>query len=119
MIVRIALGHRGGVGAARVAGADRPDRLVGDDQPGRDGRRGAGRAARRGAGDRRRLLVAGLALGQLLADAQDRAQAGVDGTAELPADQLVGLPASRRRSEWPMITHVARPASMGAEISPV
>ena len=33
----------------------------------------------------------GLALGELLADAQDRAQAGLDRPAELAADQLVGL----------------------------
>ena len=37
------------------------------------------------------ILVAGLALAELLADAQDRAQPGLDRPAELAADQLVGL----------------------------
>ena len=36
-------------------------------------------------------LAARLALGELLADAQDRAQARLDRAGELPADQLVGL----------------------------
>ncbi len=89
------LGHRRRVGARGVApGADRPDRLVGDDQarprPARAGSCAGEGAARAGVA-RPPTAAPGLALGELLADAQDRAQPGVDGAAELPADQLVGL----------------------------
>ena len=34
---------------------------------------------------------------------------------ELAADELVGLAGPRRRSEWPTITHVASPSSIGAD----
>ncbi len=37
------------------------------------------------------ILFAGFALGELLADAQDRAQAGIDRPAELAADERIGL----------------------------
>ena len=47
------------------------------------------------------ILLAGLTLGQLLADTQDRAQAGVDGPAQLAADLLVGL--ARRRGGAPSV----------------
>ena len=75
------VGHRGGVGAARVAaGPDRPDRLVGDDEVAEV--RGVGRPAggqrpaQLGVDDR--LRPTGLAVRQLLADAQDRPQARLD-----------------------------------------
>ena len=42
------------------------------------------------------VLVARLAFLQLLADAQDRAEAGLDGATELATDELVGL--ARRRA---------------------
>ena len=63
--------------------------------------------------------LARLALLELLPDAQDRAQAGVDGAAELAADELVGLggvaPALGVADDDP----VASPTSIGAETSPV
>jgi hypothetical protein len=63
--------------------------------------------------------AAGLTLGQNLADAQDRAQTGGDGPASfLPISSSLSN-SSRRRSEWPRMTHVASPASIDAEISPV
>ena len=65
------------------------------------------------------VLVARLALGQLLADAQDRPKPGVDRPASFRPMSSSLSPASRRRSEWPTMTHVARPASIGAETSPV
>ena len=63
-------------------------------------------------------VAARLAVGELLADAQDRAQAGTDGTPQLAADQLVGLARVAPRSvadDDPF----ASVASIGAEISPV
>ena len=116
------VGHRRGVHAGRVAArADRPDRLVGDDEPGLRG------AARLDPGERPADLPIdhvdrppGLAIGQLLADAQDRSQARrrAPGRPCAPMSSSVS-PASRRRSECPTITHVASPASIGAATSPV
>ena len=87
------LGHVRGILAAGVpAGPDGPDGLVGDDQAGRRQRgrivpgEGAGQLPTDDVD-----LAPGLALRELLADAQDRAQARLDGPAELAADQLVGL----------------------------
>ena len=116
------VGHRGRVPAARVpAGPDRPDRLVGDDQAGRR---------------ERRRVVAGEGAAQL---ALDDGRPGARPRARPAARRRTGSgagrrrrarpsfrpmsssvsPASRRRSEWPTMTQVARPASIGAEISPV
>ena len=60
------------------------------------------------------VLAAGLALGELLTDTQDRPQASIARPSLRPICSSVS-PASRRRSEWPTITHVARPTSIGAE----
>jgi hypothetical protein len=72
-------GHLRGIRAARVAARpDRPDRLVGDAQPGHRRRsrpRAGGAGSPAAAVDD--LAAARLAIGQLLADAQDRAQAGL------------------------------------------
>ena len=94
------VGHRRGIGPGRVPpGPDRPDRLVGDDRATRV-------EVRRGVADRRvaegrqdpvdlaadhRLGPTGLALVELLADAHDRPEAGLDRPAQLATDELVGL----------------------------
>ena len=102
-----------------AAGADRPDGFVRDDQPaGGDRGRVCPPSAPRSWPGRRRP-PAGLALCEIFADAQDRAQAGIDRPAELAAISSSVSPASRRRSEWPTITHDASPTSIGAETSPV
>ena len=89
------VGHGRGVrAAARSAGADRPDRLVGDDDAARrasasgsrpcEGARPAGRRTTSSAS-------AGLAIGEHLADAQDGPQAARPRRGRASADQLVGL----------------------------
>ena len=122
------VGHRGGVGAAGVAArADRPDRLVGDDQAGRRQRApGRGRpSAPRSCASTTSRCPARPRGRELLADAQDRPQAGLDRPAELAADQLVGLagvPAAlgvadddprreARRASAPRSRRCRRPAS--------
>ena len=89
------VGHRRRIGARGVpAGADRPDRLVGDDQAGgREGGRVVRRRARRAAGVATTSSGStGLALRELLADAQDRR-----GGPRRPPDRACGRSARRSR----------------------
>ncbi len=85
--VRVHGGDVGGRGGA--PGADRPDRLVGDHRVGR--RKPVGqRAAQLPADDG--LGPAGLALGQRLADADDRDQAGTMRRGRFRRDRRIALP---------------------------
>ena len=87
------VGHRGGVDAGGVApGPDRPDRLIGDHEAARE------RLLRLDVGERTAHLPidhvdgpTSLAVGQLLADAQDRSKPSVECPGDLPGDQRVGL----------------------------
>ena len=99
-------------GARGAAGADRPDRLVGD----RAGDAGVprtalqhGRHLARDHFDR----AARLALAQRLADAHDRRQAGRQSPPALAATVSSFSAKNARRSEWPTITYsaAARPAA--------
>ena len=107
--------HDGHVLRARcLAGADRPDRLIGHH---------AGKAFRQAArqlpADHFRLLSA-LALGFGLADTDDRVQPRRDGRDRLLAHQFVGFPMVLAPFGMAKITQLApESASIGAEISPV
>src|SRR5206468_4932552 len=86
-------GHSRGVGPAGIpARADRPYRLVRDDQPGRleVRRRVAGESAAELPVDHGSRPPR-LAFVELFADAQDRPQPRFDGPPELAGDPLVGL----------------------------
>ena len=115
------VGHRRRVRAARVpAGPDRPDGLVGDDQPGRaERRRLVSRRARRRAVDRR-SAPCGPPRGRSSCSPTHRIGRSPASTARpsfRPISSSVS-PASRRRSEWPTMTHDASPASIGARSRP-
>ena len=90
--------------AGVLAGADGPDGLVRDDDAPRfDGQRRRGRhRSARSHGER----LAGLALGERLADADDRERARRDRGAQPSGDELVGLAEYWRRSLWPTMTCV-------------
>ena len=113
--VRLAGLRRRGV----APGADRPHRLVGDDQS----RDLLGRSAVEPVLDlpieHGERLVA-LALLERLADADDRRQPGADAPPSVLRLTIASVsPNSRRRSEWPMITYSA-PASLiiaGADLA--
>ena len=84
---RHTIGFRPGRG---LAGADRPDRLVGDNET----LEGAGRnLLERGAdlGRDHRIGATGLALLEALADAHDRGETAFDGRAHLSSDGIVRL----------------------------
>ena len=94
------------------AGPDRPDGLVGDDEAG-GGEHGADRGRRAHPPSWRSTTSTGptsFALGELLADAEDRAEAGLDRPGELAGRSA--RPSRRGRGgarEWPTITQFGEP----------
>ena len=114
---RLADGVRHGRGVratGRAAGADRPDRLVGDDQVRRD----AGPFART---TPRAPSSCALTVLSALPDSRSASSSPTHRMGRRPASaqRRILRPMSsslsswsRRRSEWPTMTHVARPSSM-------
>jgi hypothetical protein len=103
-------------GGGRAAGADGPDRLVGDDQPlARRRRRSRSLSAPASWLVDHRERVAGVALGVGLADADDDAEPGGQHRARPSCARRVEVsPKSCRRSLWPTITHCAPTSASSA-----
>ena len=89
-------------GGRRQARADRPDRLVGDDEPLR--RRALGGSEPRNCALTTAHRLAGLALGAGFADADDGGQARPQRRLRLGRTTASVSPWPARRSEWPTMT---------------